>query len=154
MDIEKQRKKHREAQTQWLHRRDKPCPLCGKPMIYSSKTCHSCYLKIMCERNLAIGRKNAIQTDRGYRLLYAPLYPNARKDGYICEHRYIMEQHIGRQLEKDEFVHHLNGIRYDNRIENLAIVNKHNHEYHTLLRLCRKRIRHLEEQLTQRTLPM
>lgn len=43
----------------------------------------------------------------------------------VLEHRWVMEQHLGRPLADDEVVHHVNGDRQDNRLENLQLVKAH-----------------------------
>lgn len=42
-------------------------------------------------------------------------------DKLVYEHRHIMEHHLRRKLSTNEVVHHKNGNRTDNRIENLAV---------------------------------
>lgn len=56
---------------------------------------------------------------RGYVYVRNPDYPDGPNQ--IVEHRLVMSKHLGRKLESDEHVHHINGIRDDNRIENLEL---------------------------------
>ena len=62
------------------------------------------------------------ETKDGYVLIFNPEHPNANSGNRIFEHRLVMEKKLGRYLESNEIVHHLNGIKNDNRPENLYLV--------------------------------
>jgi len=58
-------------------------------------------------------------------------YPLIKVDGkWVNEHRYLIEKKLGRKLIKGEVVHHINGIKNDNRMENLIVMTRAKHLAH------------------------
>ena len=57
----------------------------------------------------------------GYMLVSAPDHPEADRAGKVAEHRLVMEKQLGRYLVSGEHVHHRNGVRTDNRPDNLEL---------------------------------
>lgn len=81
----------------------------------------------------------------GYIDCYRPDHPHTHDGKYVREHILVWEQFHGRALPKGYIIHHLNGIRDDNRPENLVAVPRRQHECRTVPKLLQKRIRELEE---------
>ena len=78
-----------------------------------------------------VGQKK--KASRGYILVLYPDHPYCTLRRYVPEHRLVMEKHLGRYLKLEEVVHHKNGIRDDNRIENLMLFP--NKKKHTLFHI-------------------
>jgi len=74
--------------------------------------------------------KGYIVTHNGYTMVQRPKHVQADSKGYVRLHRLLMEEHIGRTLDLCEVVHHINGDKSDNRIENLEVMMKADHVRH------------------------
>ena len=73
------------------------------------------------------GRKKTL---KGYIMILDKNNPNSDKSGYVLEHRKVMSEHLRRPLRNDEIVHHINGNKTDNRVENLEVTNWSDHTIH------------------------
>jgi hypothetical protein len=141
-----------------------PCPICGKCRWVQrgnekrSRLCRECYLKERI-KNMPSGEnhpswRGGTWKHEGYTLIKLPknsyFYPMTAKNGSIPEHRLVMAKHLGRYLLKSEQVHHIDGDKSNNRIENLELISPANHSlYKQMCKNCplRREIRMLKKEL-------
>lgn len=93
------------------------CSNCGKLKQRKSLLCRDCYLE---SKQYPKSNVKHLSKD-GYFYVYYRKHPYADKGGRVYEHRLIMEQKLGRYLFPFENVHHKNGVKSDNRINNLEL---------------------------------
>ena len=95
---------------------------CGRMFSARLDNAKTCIKKCkLCSR-----RKIRIVNKDGYYERAVSNHPFAHR-GYVEEHRIIMEIHIGRFVKPEEIIHHMNGNKLDNRIENLELTTRAEH---------------------------
>jgi hypothetical protein len=110
--------------------------VCGRPFTTTmaeirkggGKFCSTeCYHKSRRGKRSPNWKGGRKKTVHGYIELYDPNHPHSDTNGYVKEHIAVVTKHIGRSLEGNEVVHHVNGIRDDNRLINLELMDKADH---------------------------
>jgi endogenous inhibitor of DNA gyrase (YacG/DUF329 family) len=113
----------------------KVCPTCGTEFRKSPSQAVRIYCSKLCETKANIKRplgrmyngRNVKKDNHGYVMIWEPSHPRKAFHGWQYEHRFLVEKSIGRMLEKSEHVHHINGVKDDNRLENLEIMDANDH---------------------------
>jgi hypothetical protein len=80
---------------------------------------------------------------KGYIYIRMPDYHRITNNGYVAEHIYVWEKHYNKYVPPNMHIHHLNGNKEDNRIENLVAIKKGEHS--SLAEPYKRRIKELEE---------
>lgn len=107
------------------------CPSC-RYHLSKKVLCHSCKVHFhspryqncrSCTTKLKPDYGKGSYIKNGYRMVFSAEHPKVKdkRSKYIFEHVLVMEEHIGRYLLDRENVHHLNGVRDDNRLKNLEL---------------------------------
>lgn len=103
------------------HKKERiPCG-CGGTKRPGSNSCYTCWVTRQQGSSHNCWRGGRSQGADGYVKIYRPGHHRAMNGRYVREHILIMEEFIGRNLLPQETVHHKNGVRNDNRIENLEL---------------------------------
>lgn len=105
-----------EAERKWAWAKRSIDHFCSKDCLYEHRRKNPDK-----QPNWKGGRR--LKTD-GYIAIKDHSHPNSAKDGYILEHRLVMSNHLKRPLETWEVVHHVDGDKANNKLDNLELLPK------------------------------
>ena len=137
------------------------CITCGKERWVGCRKgmatrlhCNSCHAKACARHGSANNKwKGGRYRSNNYIFISVAIddffTPMRNKDGYVLEHRLVMAKSLGRCLQSWEIVHHKNGVKDDNRIENLQLVTDDRHKQITTLEIKIKHLKRENDRLHQ-----
>jgi len=96
------------------------CQQCGKNFTRQKWVPSKSYICCSRKCHTEFQRKDRVINGNGYVAIWVD-------DQKVLEHRFVMEQYLGRSLLENEIVHHINNNRTDNRVENLQVMTQGQH---------------------------
>ena len=136
------------------------CSYCNKPLLRHPnrlKRTKNHFCNIKCKGSWQNGNPNFVRESHpnwkggkrvdkaGYIMVLKPEHHRARHNRYVCEHILVAENKYGRKIMVGEHIHHVNGIKDDNRPENLFLTTNSEHDKFSYIHAMQDRIRELEK---------
>jgi hypothetical protein len=134
------------------------CPLCGEERwVYITNLkrssfkglCPKCYNISKCGSNSSNWKGGKSRHYEGYIKIYMPEHHRADSSGYVYEHILVWEREHGILIPEGHVIHHLNGLKADNRPDNLVCLPVKQHDTFSVRHEMEVKIRFLEAENRQ-----